>query len=313
MSSEHEYPDVSEMSREGLEDEVSNLRETAQDLECRLERLEGLIDTLGATSVEEAGLGDIMLAGVPAGQIIKKNRERNSEFVRHLFNDDNTDPKHLRADREQNGPLRERLGSADQDGGVDEAVRDRMLPVHRMAVDIRRANEDVISAASKRRAALLFSALLKVKTDGSHEIVDKNPDRYVIRSASAVPWLQKQDSSMPETGGSTVFTRAGRELQSLTKTEDCDCEDPIDECPHGLVTFNSDRHENCVTVDKARLTAYLQFVSQDTEDGVDTTDDGVDGDNTTPEDPADTDVDAAAEAAETFDRLEEATHGGEPN
>jgi len=93
-----------ELSREELEAEVSRLRE----LEERVEALEALVGTRGDISPQDAALGDVNLAGSPAGVLLDKNTRRISELQSAVEGDGEN--VQLGGDRNQMTPIHRMWG-----------------------------------------------------------------------------------------------------------------------------------------------------------------------------------------------------------
>jgi len=145
-------------------------------------------------------------------------------------------------------------------GGQDEFTeeqRDRMLPAHRMAIDIRRGHVDRITGKSDARAAELFRRMMhKVSADGEPQPgVDNSGGSVTIDSGAAKDIIAQFDSEL-DTVYPDQVKRAFAQLQTLTKRKDCDC-DSIDACGHGLVIFQPGS-TNRVAANTARLISYLE-------------------------------------------------------
>lgn len=145
-------------------------------------------------------------------------------------------------------------------GGEDEFTeeqRDRMLPAHRMAVDIRHGRADSISGKSTARAAELFRRMMhKVNENGDPQPgVDNSGGSVTIDSGAAKDMIAEFDDDL-DTIYPDQVKRAFGQLQALTKREDCEC-DSIDACGHGLVIFQPGS-TNRVAANTARLINYLE-------------------------------------------------------
>jgi len=265
-------PEFSTMSRDELEDRVA-------DLEARVEELESVLDHL---SIDDSGgdvvLPDIMIGGNPIGVLLQQALERSKE-------------------------ANERLNDLSEDAGtIPAAVREQMLPAHEMAQDIRRGRTERISGKSTQRAAELFRRMLeKVSTDGEPQPgIDNSGGTVTIQSPDAQEMILAFDDDLDHATSETA-RRAFRELQTLTKRTDCNC-DAIDACDHGVVVFKPGA-TNKVVSSTDDLIAYGtrvdEFAAERTvedveEDGGEAADDG----DHAPEAPADT--------SDPFDELSDA-------
>lgn len=180
--------------------------------------------------------------------------------------------------------------------GFSERAREKMVPAHRMALDIRNGHQDRIPNKTAGRAAELFRRMMhKVDADGDPMPgVENSLGTVKISSADAAEMLVEFDDKL-DTAPSAIVGRALRALQRLTKHEDCDCDD-IDNCGHGIVMFHAGS-TNRVQANTTRLINYLESLDEietDEDDGDDDPD-ADDGDRA-PEAPAD----------DPFDRLDDA-------
>lgn len=170
---------------------------------------------------------------------------------------------------------------AHSDGGEDEfteAQRDRMLPAHRMAIDIRRGHADRITGKTDARAAELFRRMMhKVSADGEPQPgVDNSGGTVTIDSGAAKDIIAQFDDDL-DTVYPDQVKRAFAQLQTLTKRDDCDC-DSIDACGHGLVIFQPGA-TNRVAANTARLIDYLEElddIATDADDAGNSVEDGAD-------------------------------------
>jgi len=185
----------------------------------------------------------------------------------------------------------ELLQRDDRDDEFTEQQRDRMLPAHRMAVDIRRGHADRITGKSDARAAELFRRMMhKVSSDGEPQPgVDNSGGTVTVDSGAAKDIIAQFDDEL-DTVYADQVKRAFAQLQTLTKRNDCNC-DNIDACGHGLVIFQAGA-TNRVAANTARLINYLE----DLEDVTTTADDAGDsveaGADVSDDDPFDEIADA---------------------
>jgi len=161
----------------------------------------------------------------------------------------------------QGASLYELAHSDGREEEFTEEQRDRMLPAHRMAVDIRRGHSDRITGKSGARAAELFRRMMhKVSTDGEPQPgVDNSGGTVTVDSGAAKDIIAQFDDGL-DTVYPDQVKRAFAQLQTLTKREDCDC-DSIDACGHGLVVFQPGS-TNRVAANTARLIAYLEELDE---------------------------------------------------
>jgi hypothetical protein len=198
-----ERPDPSEMPRSQLEDEVEALREIATAIEFR-----------GAEDAAGASLEDIWIAGQPIGKLIHRNRERADSAHDRLDNDGSAAPRH---------------------------DRERMLPAHKMWLDVRAGDGDTIGD-SQRRAAILFGQFHDRVVEDETTEADPSGQKLTLSSGQAREVLEDagEFDSVKEASRSTITARIMREVQRLTKVDGCECES-IDDCGHGVVEFRNGR------------------------------------------------------------------------
>lgn len=158
--------------------------------------------------------------------------------------------------------LYELAGRGGGDDEFTETQRDRMLPAHRMAVDIRHGHADRIDGKSTARAAELFRRMLHKVSDGGEPQpgVDNSGGTVTIDSGAAKDMIAQFDDDLESVYPDQV-KRAFGQLQALTKEDDCDC-DSIDACGHGLVVFQPGS-TNRVAANTARLINYLEELESD--------------------------------------------------
>lgn len=235
-----------QLSREELETEVARLHE----LEERVEALEALIGTLGDVSPEEATLGDVTLAGSPAGVLLDKNNKRITE---------------LQSAVEENGES-VRLGGD----------RDQMIPIHRMWGDLITGAGHPLGD-TQERAARLFGEFVERVVNGEATKVDASGQMYTLTSGAAEEiLLGKHDddaenllSGVKKASRSQVIARAMRDVARLSKFKDCECEE-IDDCTHSVVRFRSGR-PNVLAAPKQSFRESMEEVYADSTDQPDST------------------------------------------
>jgi hypothetical protein len=260
------------MTRDELEDRVA-------DLEARVEELESVLKHLDIDDSDgDVGLADIMIGGNPIGVLLQQALEQSKE-------------------------ANERIDDFNEDAGtIPTAVREQMLPAHEMALDIRRGRTERIDGKSTQRAAELFGRILeKVSEDGDPQPgIDNSGGTVTIQSPDAQEMILAFDDSLDRATSETA-KRVFRELQTLTKRVDCEC-DSIDACEHGLVVFKPGATNKVVSSTDDLIgygTRVDEFAAERTaeaveEDGGEPADDG----EHAPEAPTDT--------SDPFDELADA-------
>lgn len=215
-----ERPDIDEMDREEMADELTSLRDDVDFLQnCFWD-------------LEKALIGDRSLGRV-ATEI--RNDERES-VLDHFAKIENGE-----------------VGG----GTVSESVRHELLPIHRMAVDLQ-IGEDV-KDASPRRGARLFQRFIDLYlSDEARYEVNKDNGLLKMMASTAKRVLTEEDD-IPETGQSTVVKRAMKQMQSLSKEEDCDC-NGLENCDHGLMVWTKRKSQHTITADVDEFEAYLSRI-----------------------------------------------------
>lgn len=157
----------------------------------------------------------------------------------------------IKAFMDENGTLPEQLEEGNvavSHGGLTESVRQRLLPIHEMWIDVREGREEKVPSANERRAARLFGRFIR-KTAGEHSVgVNASYNTYSMDSASAREILTAADD-MTQSGKSMTVKRAMKATQRLSKRSDCGCDD-LDSCEHGMLVWQNDNgHELAVNKD----------------------------------------------------------------
>lgn len=204
-----------ELSREELENEVTQLRE----LEGRVDALESLIGTLGGVPPEEAGMVDVKIGGNPLGKLVDQNTRR----LKDLDSQAETEEVQL--------------------GGK----RAEMLPVHRMYGDLITDVDESLND-TQRRAARLFGEFAERVVSDEFNKVDASGQGYSLKSGAAEDILlgkHSEDSTnylkgVKKASRSQLIARAMRDVARLSKFDDCPCES-IDDCTHSTIKFDSGR------------------------------------------------------------------------
>lgn len=184
---------------------------------------------------------------------------------------------------------------------LSESVRHELLPIHRVFIDVENGEE--AGGASRRRASRLFGRFIAKRTsDGPVYDVDKTNGSLKLTASKARQVLEDAND-IPESGKSTVVKRAMKEVQSLTKTESCDC-GGLSSCTHGLVRWEKRKSENVLLAKVEDFDEYLATVEAAVEGELDTTDDAESG--TSVEDSPDQ-PNTAVRQDDEFGKLDQAT------
>jgi hypothetical protein len=226
------------MSNEPSPDQLNQIERRLEAVE---QRLEELVTQEGDNSIE-----NLYIADYPIGRIVSgaKQQAERAEMI---------------AKNESN----EETGST-----PNQEVRSEMLPVQRMWVDLRQQNEHGLNK-TQRRAVTIYGGFLHSATDTEPDEapvpftqIDCTGQTYLLKSTDAKEYL-KQAPQAPTDGDvySTTVKRAFRELQRLSKRDDCECRS-IDECSHGLILFDTRRGANAVQVHKSDLHSVLERIEQ---------------------------------------------------
>lgn len=172
--------------------------------------------------------------------------------------------------------------------------REKLLPVHQMAVDLETGRGETLPK-QQARAARLWTAIWD-RAKGEHNPVDAGKQYYSLDSAGAWTIITNHETDLKNGSKGAIVGRAFEELQAGTKVEDCDCGD-IRRCEHGLVLFDDTGNPNRVEADKDRVFAYQTNV----ETAIESDDAG--------EQPAEDSQRAEADAAKAADdRLDDLAH-----
>lgn len=199
-------PAVADMSRDELEDEVGQLRDDVDWLQERLFRIEDVI-------TGERDLGAV---------------------------EDDYDTSGGLVDAVESG-----ANSGVSSAKISDDVRDRMLPIHEMWVDVRQDRMERLPSDNARRAARIFGRFIQ-KASGEHSVgVDATYGTYSMTSSEAREQLEDSED-ITKSGKSMTVKRAFRKVQRLSKTDDCDC-NTIEDCDHGLIQFNPGTPNTLVT------------------------------------------------------------------
>jgi len=119
------------------------------------------------------------------------------------------------------------------------------------------------SGDQHRRAASLFGQFEQRVVDGERTKVDASGQKFTLSSGQCKDVLSDagEFDTIKQSGQSTVTARVMREVQRLTKVEDCDCEE-IDDCDHGVVEFRPGR-PHMLAAGKERFKAAMHNAVED--------------------------------------------------
>jgi FtsZ-binding cell division protein ZapB len=183
---------------------------------------------------------------------------------------------------------------------LSESVRHELLPIHRIYIDAKNGEDN--AGASSRRGARLFGRLIAKMTSGEPVYdVDKTNGSLKL-TASKARHVLEDEGDIPESGKSVVVKRAMKHVQSLTKTEDCDC-GGLASCTHGLVRWEKRKSENVLLATEEDFTAYLESIEAAVEGTVDTTDDAERGNSVEDSHTSDSQPNTAVSQDDPFDQL----------
>lgn len=229
-----------------LEDRVTELEAENEYLRGELEQerraRQQLVDTIGDTPADEASFDDVSLAGAPIGRLFNSQKEERNTLVSYVLGEDGPSTREAISEHiESHGTLPEQLETGEMTvthGGLTDAVRQRLLPIHEMWIDVREGREDKVPSANVRRGARLFGRFIK-KASGEPSVgVDATYNTYSMDSQSARQILAGA-GDMTKSGQTVTVKRAMKAVQSMTKRQDCGC-DTAEECEHAAVVWNND-------------------------------------------------------------------------
>lgn len=140
--------------------------------------------------------------------------------------------------------------------------REHLLPAHKMWLDTEAGDGNTIGD-QHRRAAILFGQFEQRVVDGERTKVDASGQKFTLSSGQCKDVLSDagEFDTIKQSGQSTVTARVMREVQRLTKVEDCDCEE-IDDCDHGVVEFRPGR-PHMLAAGKKRFKAAMHNAVED--------------------------------------------------
>ncbi len=229
-----------------LESRVTELENEKQELRQELadERAtrRALVNTLADIDPQDAGLNDVTLGGAPIGKLFESQKEERNALVSYVLGEDAPNTREGINDHiDSHGTLPEQLEQGEMKvthGGLTESVRQRLLPIHEMWIDVREGREAKVPSANERRAARLFGRFIR-KASGEHSVgVNADYNTYSMGSKQAREVLESA-GDMTQSGKSMTVKRAMKGVQRLTKRTDCDCE-TLEGCSHGVVVWEKD-------------------------------------------------------------------------
>lgn len=177
-------PAPEQMSREELEDEVGDLRDSVEFLKRELQ------------SYEDAIFGDV------SPGLVRANLDGQSlvEAVMEI--------------QEQ--------GVEKQQSGVSEVARSEMVEAHRKLVDWREGADSSLTQSEIRGVALFRQFIRNLDDDDSMTGVSSEYGKFKIKSDRA-EWILDDAGLLPESGKSMAKKRAMKKLVQMSTVEDCDC------------------------------------------------------------------------------------------
>lgn len=210
------------------------------DTERRARR--ALVDTLGDTDPEVADFGDVSLTGAPIGRMFNSQKVERNTLVSHVLGEDGPSTKEgINEHIESHGTLLEQLETGKvtvTHGGLTDAVRQRLLPIHEMWIGVREGREEKVPSANVRRGARLFGRFIKKASGEASVGVDATYNTYSMESSTAREILAGA-GNMTTSGETVTVKRAMKAVQSMTKRQDCGC-DTAEECEHAVIVWNND-------------------------------------------------------------------------
>jgi len=243
----------------------STIEEQTETIDAQAERIAELESLLEIRSDDEtATLEDIWIADQPLGLIVEKTNKRSKDNESEL----------------------EAVETAATDGGsqlrtLGDEVRNRMLPIHKMWVDVRDDRADQLGKNDKR-AARLFGKFIRRAAGNPEPSVDPSYNTYSMDSAAAADVLENAEET--KSAGSPMTVKRAMEAVERYST--------VDGQP--VVDFTKNKGKNTLAVNKDRFNAIMQNVEAAIQGQLDGDTDDV-GDNPT-EAPAD-------EIAEELERV----------
>jgi hypothetical protein len=261
-----------------LEERVSDLEAENQQLRTELaeerENRQALVDTLGDVNPEAVAFGDVALGGAPIETLFSNRGDRIDAVAEYIFGTDGPTSRHEITDHiDQHGSLTDQLADGEvrvEHGGLTETVRQRLLPIHEMWIDLRDGREEKLPGDRQRRGARLFARFIR-KASGEHDTgVNADYGTYSMGSKEAKEILA-QAGDMTNTGKTMTVKRAMQAVQTNSKRRDCECTS-LAACEHGVFSWDSDGGHT-LTANKDRLNAILGEVEAAINGEIDDADD----------------------------------------
>lgn len=248
-------PNPSDMTRDELETAVETLQDDVETLEEQVRKMMTYLSMENIDHPDRADAGKIVIGGQPIGILVDNNTKRSKQ-------------------NKERSERNKKAINAQTDGGVSTAwlsdtVRERLLPIHEMWIDVQSGNDHRISGETHRRAAILFGQMIRQASGEAVLGVDASYNSYSISSTDGKKILQEHDDI--EKVYPVTVRRAFEAMQGLSKVEDCDCSS-IEDCSHGLVEFKPGT-TNTIAADKVEFNAVMKDVEDTIKGSIDTTDD----------------------------------------
>lgn len=275
-----------------LEETVENQADRIDALEAENERLRQAVDEQPDIEFEngQPGIETLRIGGLPFGRKLKAANDTSQLVSETVFGERFPEEKHV-DEAESVMPLVDNVGvsgdGASPSSGLTDDVREELLPAHEMWMDVRVGRADRIPGQSKRRAARLFGRFVR-RAAGESNPVDASGQTYTLSSTDARDILAEA-GDMSESGRSMTTKRAMKDVQRLTKTDDCDCSS-VEECTHGVVHFDKDNGKNRLYVSKKHFNEVMEDVEAAIKGGLGN--------------------DERGDASDELDKIESADHGG---
>lgn len=257
---------------ESLEHRLNSLEERVNDLERENKQLReaveeeraerrALVETLGDVDPTNAGLNDVTLAGAPIGRMFKSQKEEREALADYVLGQDGPSTREeIKEHIDSYGTLPKQLETGEMTvthGGLTDAVRQRLLPIHEMWIDVREGREGKLPNDSVRRGARLFGRFIRKASGEASVGVDATYGTYSMDSKSAREILAGA-GDMTASGKTMTVKRAMKAVQSMSKRQDCGC-DTAEECEHAVVVWDNDGGHS-ITANKDEFNALMADV-----------------------------------------------------
>ncbi|MFO8006899.1 MAG: hypothetical protein R6V05_04095 [Candidatus Brocadiia bacterium] len=245
MSTEQANNGVSSGQFDTLMRRIDELEETIEDQKDvigtqgdQIEALESLLQ-IRSDDDDSATLEDIWIANQPIGLILEKANKRSKDNKKQL----------------------DGVETAATDGGsqlrtLGEEVRNRMLPIHKMWVDVRDGRAEQLGK-NDRRAARLFGKFIRRASGNPEPSVDPSYNTYSMDSASAADVLENAEDTK-SAGTPMTVKRAMEAVERYSKVAD-----------EAVVEFTKNKGKNTLAVDKEKFNAIMHNVEAAIEGSLD--------------------------------------------